>query len=301
MVFLVPASGVSAQVCTNRVVAVVNGECITMFELDQRAKPYMERFKGRQLSEREQEAVLDLKRNLLQQMVDNILLEQEIEKVEVDVTEPEIENRIREMRNKLEANGQTLENYMSLKNLDMEGLKEDIRMEILKQRLIGFWVRRKVVVTDQEVERYYEEHKSGYVKEKRVALRLLVTPETVSLAQLVDRIQGGELSFAEAVEIYSVGPGTEDGGYIGFLSWKDLAPEWKRALEGHKAGEMSEPFDVQGREAILQVVDLEAGELEPLEAVYEDIKTKLLEEKYSERLDEYLTSLRKKAVIDIKI
>lgn len=301
LILLAPVSGASAQVCANRVVAVVNGECITMFELDQRVKPYMQSFRGRELSEREQEAVLQLKRSMLKQMVDNLLLEQEIEKVDVDVTEAEIENRIRDMRGKLEANGQTLEDYMRIKNLDQDGLKADIRMEILKQRLIGFWVRRKVVVTDQEIERYYEEHKDNYVKEKKIALRIIMPPQTMPVAGLKQRIVNGELSFAEAADIYSQGPGVGDGGYIGLLNWKDLAPEWKDALEGRQEGELSDAFVTQGREAILQVVEIKAGEQEPLESVKDVIKQSLLEQKYTERLDEYLSSLRKKAVIDIKI
>lgn len=301
LLLLVTALSASAKEFSNRVVAVVNGEVITLFELNQRVRPFLERFKGRDLSDSEKAAVMQLKKKMLQQMIDDILLEQEIESVDVEISEAEIENNIRELRQKLNAEGKSLEDFMNLEGYDMNELKEQVRKEILKHKLIGFWVRRKVVVTEQEIEEYYKEHQSDYLQEKRISVRMIIIPQTMSATELRRRIQNGELSFAEAADIYSQGPGAGDGGYIGFLNWKDLAPEWKEALKGLKPDEISEPFVTQGMEALLKVVELEEGDIEPLEEVRDEIKKTFLERKFTERLDEYLTGLRNKAVIEIKI
>lgn len=301
LILVVAAFPATAKEFSNRVVAVVNGEVITLFELNQRMRPLLEQFKGRELTNDEKAALADLKKSVLEQMIDDVLLEQEISNVKIEISEAEIENRVRELRQKLNAEGRTLEEFIRLEGYDMDGLKEKVRKEILKHKLIGFWVRRKVVVTEQEIKEYYQNNQSDYSREKRIAVRMIITPESVSAVELRRRIQNGELSFVEAADIYSQGPGAGDGGYIGFLRWKDLAPEWKDALKGLNPGEISEPFMTQGLEAILKVVELEEGDVKPLEEVREDIKKIFLEKKFSERLDEYLTGLRDKAVIDIKI
>jgi peptidyl-prolyl cis-trans isomerase SurA len=295
------AAPAGARQYSNRIIAVINGEAITMFELNQRMRPFLNQIEGKDLNEAEQEAVRGLQKQVLDQMIDDILLEQEIEKIDIEVNESEIENRIRTMRQKLDAQGQTLDDFLRLEGYDMEELKSRIRDEILKHKLVGFWVRRKVVVTQEEIENYYEENKADYQQERRVAVRLIVPAESQPADQLRRRIVQGELSFDEAADIYSQGPGVGDGGYIGFLNWKDLAPEWKDALSGLEAGDVSRPFVTQGREALLQVVEIESGEAPPLEEVREEIKDEIFEKKYSEQLDEYIGGLREKAVIDIKI
>ena len=295
------AAPAGAREYSNRVIAVINGDIITKFELNQRMRPFLDQIKGKELNEAEQEAVRGLQKKMLDQMIDDILLEQEIEKIDIEVTEAEIENRIRTMRQKLDAQGQTLDDFLSLEGYDLEELKSRIRDEILKHKLVGFWVRRKVVVTREEIENYYEENKAEYQRERRVAVRLIVPAESQPTDELRRRIVQGELSFDEAADIYSQGPGVGEGGYIGFLNWKDLAPEWKDALSGLESGDISRPFVTQGREALLQVVEIESGEAPPLEEVREEIKDEIFEKKYSERLDEYIGGLREKAVIDIKI
>jgi peptidyl-prolyl cis-trans isomerase SurA len=292
---------VAAQQYSNRIVAVVNGEIITLFELNKRLKPYLEQFRGRQLSPKEKEAVMDMKRKALDRMIDDVLLEQEVSDVDMDVSEADIENRIRDLRRKLDSQGQNLEDFMRLEGHDMDSLREQVRKEILKHKLIGFWVRRKVMVTEDEIRNYYERHKSDYIREKKVGLRIIIPDGSMSADHLKRRISGGELSFADAADIYSQGPGVGEGGYIGFLNWDELAPDWKAALEGLETGDISDPFTIQGKEALLQVVEIKAGDLKPLEDVRDDIRKTILEKKYSERLDQYLGQLRDKAVIDVKL
>lgn len=54
--------------------------------------------------------------------------------------------------------------------MTQEQFKERTRQEIMKQRMIGYMVWRKVVVTDEEVAAYYEKHGRDFTAERTVDL-----------------------------------------------------------------------------------------------------------------------------------
>lgn len=294
-------TALAAQVL-DRVVAVVNGEIITMFDLDQRVTPFVERM-GAEVDQLTQDQMAEVRNHLLEAMVHEILMRQEIDRLQIEVTDVEVENRVRQVRERL---GLTESEF--LKKLRLEGLtydryKDDVRMEILRHRLIGVKVRRMVVVTQDEIEAYYEANKGDYVQERAVRLGLIVLPagEAGQADMVREKIRSGEMSFAEAAAAYSVGPGAGNGGDIGFLDWKDLSTEWRDALRGRQVGELSGIFSLEGADAFLLLKEDDGGDLRPLEAVRDEIQQKLQQPKYEERYKEYMGQLEQNAVIDIRL
>jgi peptidyl-prolyl cis-trans isomerase SurA len=118
--------------------------------------------------------------------------------------------------------------------------------------------------------------------------------------ELKAAIESGQMTFAQAADKHSQGPGVGHGGDIGFLAWKDLAPEWNEALRGLKPGQIAQPVRIQDFEGLLQVVSLKEGEELPLDAVREQIYQSLHEGKFEKVFQEYLKRQREKAVIEYK-
>ena len=295
------AAPVRAAETVDRIVAVVNGEIITLFEINQRVKPVLDRFRGRELGPEEKAAILNLKHEALQRMVDDILLKAEAEKYKLEVSETAVENQVREFRKANNLTQEQFEEQLKLEGTSTEEFAERMRLDILKHKLLGFMVRRKVMVTDEEITAYYETHKSDYVKDKRVRVGLIILPQGMPGLELKRRIEARELDFASAATIYSKGPGADQGGDIGVLDWKSLAPEWKQALDGLAQGEISDPVEIQGREALLTPLSTEGGDVQPLEVVTEEIRNAIYRVKVEERFNEYMEQLRGEAVIDIRL
>lgn len=298
-IFAAPA--VSRADTVDRIVAVVNGEIITLFELNERIKPVLERFRGRELGPEEKAAILKLKEQALQKMVDDILLQKEAARFQLDASETAVDNEVRGFRLK---NGLTEEQFneqLKLEGTTSEEFRDRVRRDILKHKLLSFMVRRKVVVTQEEIQARYEAHSQDYVKDKRVGVGIIVLPAGMPALEIKRRIESGETDFATAASTYSQGPGKEQGGDIGELEWKSLAPQWKQALDGLGQGQVSEPIDIQGREALLTVLYQSGGEVQPLEAVTEEIRGVIMRQKLEERFNEYMEQLRTEAVIDIRL
>src|SRR5262245_29124186 len=92
-----------------------------------------------------------------------------------------------------------------------------------------------------------------YAQTERPVLRLILAPSQTEAARIRALLQAGE-SFEDLARKYSVDPSSSTGGYLGAVSVSDLRPEFKRALEGLKPGEVTGVIQVGDRFALLQVL-----------------------------------------------
>lgn len=295
------ARPVAAAEVVDRIVAVVNGDIITMFELNNHLKPMLDRFRGKELSLEEKKAIAKMREDILDKLVDEMLLKQQVEKLKLSATKVEVDQALETFRKRNGLDKEQFAQELKLEGMTMDEFREKIRDDILKHRLLGFMVRRKVVVSDEEAKAYYEEHKQDYVQDKKVGLSVILAPNILEARQLAQRLEKGELTFDDAARLYSQGPNPEQGGDMGKLAWRELAPDWRSALDGLEVGDISEPFAFRAFGAILKVNDLSGGEVAPFESVAEEIREKLFQEQAEERFEEYMDKLRSEAVIEIKL
>lgn len=294
-------TGAVAETIVDRIVAVANGEIITLFDLDERLKPMLARFEGKPMGEAEQRAVRDLRRQLLDAMVDDILINQEAERLGVEVSDVEVENQIKQVRQRNGLTPEQFEDQLLLEGMTREMYTRKVREDILKHRIIGFMVKRKVVITDEEIEAYYNAHPEEFRREKTVRLSLLVVDTKEQAETLRARIVGGEIGFADAARQYSVGPYASDGGSIGGMAWQDLGPEWKQAVSGLDEQEIASPFELNGKWVLLRLDGTASSGTNSLDAVREEIREQLYRPRLEERFKEYMEELRSKAVVDVRL
>jgi len=290
----------AADVLVDGVVAVVNGMIITKYDFDERMRPVYERTRGRQLSTDEISQITALRQKILQQLVDDLLIQQDAERYKLTISDAEVEKQIKEFIAKRNLSEAEFKKQLELQRMSREDFDRNMRRDMIRHRLIGGVVSSKVVVTDSEVEQRYNERKAEFSKDSMVQLAIILVPANMSASDLKSEIESGKMTFAEAAQKYSQGPGAGIGGDIGFIAWKDLAPEWNAALGGLKPGEITPPVKVQEFVGLLQVISLKEGEELPLDSVREQIYQSLQEAKFEKVFQEYMQKLRDKAVIDYR-
>jgi len=299
--FLTLGAAPAKSEVVDRIVAVVNGELITLFELNQRVKPYLERFRGKELGQKEKETILQMKKDVLDKMIEDILIKQRAEEYGIEVTDMEVQNRVRRIKNRNQMTEEKFRQELKRQGMTMEEFSQKIREDILKHRLISAMVKRKVVVTDEEIKEYYEEHKADYSREKKVKLNLILLPDSVKAEEIFEKIKQGKISFAKAAAEYSVGPQPKEGGDLGYVDWASMNADFKEALEGKEKGDVTPPFEFKDKTALLKISDFQAGETKPLSEVKNEISDQIYKDKFSRQYDEYLSQLRENAVIDIRL
>lgn len=295
------APAYSSQV-VDRIVAVVNGQIITLSELDDNTMPMLERMQAQGYSLLEQEQALpEIRRQILDKMVNDILLVQEAESLGLEVSEVEVEAYINQFKTE-----NSLTEDMLLAQLQYEGLTRTeyearVRDTMLRTRLLQLMVRRKVVVTNQDVEEYFQEHMDEYASDMSINVSVLVMQDLDELRTVREQVQEGDVTFADAVRANSVGPDAENGGAMGDFRVRDLSDDWKEAVAGLQAGDVSEPLAVDGRFALLYVNSVDIRGDVTLADVQEEIFQTIEDARLNELLVDYLDELKGKAIIDIRL
>lgn len=292
LLFFLVGFGQAAQV-VDRIVAVVNGEIITLQDLQRQLRLAVGQTPDPATAERLAPQVLDA-------MIDDIVLRQEAQRLGIEVSDSEVENEVRQFKVRRRLSDEDFERSLRLQGLTPEQFKERSREDIVKHRIIGYMVRRKVVVTQEEIDAYLERNRSELTTERVVTLQMVVLADRDSASQLRRALDSGEMGIDEAVERYSVGPRAEKG-VMADVRWRELDDPWREGLRDLGVGQLSEPFLVQDRWVIVKLLDRRDGERQETAAVEEEVREALMRPKLEERFKEYMNGLRSRAIIQKKL
>ena len=152
------------------------------------------------------------------------------------------------------------------------------------------------LVSDEEIQKYYDEHQKEY--ERATARHILIGagPETgLSDAQakakadeIRARLQKGE-DFAALAKAHSSDPGSkEDGGLLQPFTRGTMVPEFEQATFTMKENEISQPVKTRFGYHIIQTQKIETPALV-------DVKEEIAESLRPQRLEAFVEELKKQA------
>ncbi|MGD9610292.1 MAG: SurA N-terminal domain-containing protein [Desulfovibrionaceae bacterium] len=303
----------------DRVVAVVNGKLITLFDVNARVTDLLQRTQGVAFKPDDPRNV-ELQKQVLESLINDILIEQEAARLKVTVSETELDSQIDDLKKKNNLTQQQLQTELLKEGMTLKDFREKLRKDNVKKRLLGYMVHRKAMVTDEEVREYYEQNKGSLPSQvsllgPRVSggIGFIMVPTKKDAEELRKKISAGGLSFADAAKRYSIGPGKEQGGSLGDVQLKDLAPPLREALAAVPEGQVTEPVLLDGRAVLLIRTKpgqpAKAAPAKPAPSAtdpsFDSVKDKIQEILYQQKVEklfqDYISNLRSKAVIDIRM
>src|SRR6202140_2398914 len=306
-----PDSGKTVE----EIIARVNNEIITRSEYDKARQAAEDdaRSECQNLCtpEQLQIAIEDRQKNTLRDLVDQSLLVQRAKDMGVSV-EPELIKKLDAIRteNKL-ASMEELEKAVSGQpGMNWEDFKNNIRSTLLTQRVISSEVGSHITISDEEVTKYYEAHKTEFVRPEQVALReIVVSTEGKKPEDLPDlkkkaetalkRVQDGE-DFGEIAKRLSNGSTKSQGGYLGIYKRGELSKELEDKVFMMKRKELTEVMETKQGFLVLQVLEhYDEGE-QSLAKVKNEIMDKLYGGRMEPAMREYLKTLREQSYVVIK-
>jgi peptidyl-prolyl cis-trans isomerase C len=169
--------------------------------------------------------------------------------------------------------------------------KEEIVFNKLRNDILD-----TVKVTEPELIKYYDDHKSSYMEPGRVNIREIFVRTKNEADQLIDRIKKGE-DFDKLAQKYSVRTwAAKRGGEFGFFGNGMHGEIGNRALSMN-AGELTGPIEIEdealGRGfSIFQVISKKERRFKTLEEAKTIVQRNLLEKKRNDVLNRFLDSLR---------
>ena len=302
VIFFMTAFGAQAAQI-NKVAAVVNGQVITMFDLQKNAVPDLMRARVNPNDPAQAKAVDAILRKALDGMIMDILIVQEAKRLKVTISPSDVDAEIAKIMKGNNLNKQQFEEKLAQQKTSTAELRKNIEKSMIRQRIMAMEVGRRVLVTPEEIKAYYEAHKDTMYDRTGLHMALLVYHPSANASALAAQIKSGAISFVEVARKYSIAPNKENGGDMGVVEWDKLNPEWEARLSNMKPGDVTEVFDLQGRKAQVRLYRPGGSDLKLLtfEQARPMIDGILRQPKAMERFEDYTTQLRSRAVIDIRM
>jgi peptidyl-prolyl cis-trans isomerase SurA len=280
----------------NKILATVDGEPITLYQLKQ--------YSDRNLRTR-QGPVLDQSQTLEALITDKVI-EKEASDKGIIVRDEDIDRYIDGIKERNHLTDEQLQQALTAQGLSMDSYRIQVREDIQKAQLINREIRGKVNVTPEEVERYYKAHLTEYSTPERMQVAHILfhldpnpTPDqvvamTAKAEEVRGRITKGA-DFAEMAKQYSDDPSGKDGGDLGWFKHGEMLDEIEKVADKLKIGEVSEPVRTKAGIHLIKLEGREGASHENLSELQDQIKQQLYNAALEDRFEKWLTDeLRKR-------
>ena len=305
------ASIAIAAELVDRIVAVVNEDVISLYELNRQTEPYVEKIKSSQYpGETENQLIFEVRSNILQRLIDQKLAEQELQRKNITVSENEIDNAIERIKEAQSLTDEDLKKALQARQINYEEYREQTRKQILRAKLVNQEVRSKIVITEDDIRQYYERHKEEYTGERKYHLRNIFTrfdPNSDesdrqfalrTFETILTELENGK-PFDELAKTYADSSGTFESSDLGFYKIEDLAENLREFIKDRQAGEFTPIITGDFGYQIIYVQNIvEAGGKTYQDAAPE-IQAKLYNQVIDEKYQAWLQSLRDRSHIKI--
>ena len=233
----------------DRIIAVVNDEAITAFELRARLATVERQLRGQNVQLPPRDV---LERQLLERMITDRVQLQFAKETGLRISDIELDSA---MRRVAESNRLSLQDFRA--TLERDGVawakfREEVRDEIVLSRLREREVESRILVSDGEIDNYLvnpDQSGSASNVEVQTAHIVIRVPEQASPDQLMrigararaalEQIRRGE-SFAKVAASYSDAPDGLSGGVMGSRPLDRLPALYADAVKDLKPGEVSD-------------------------------------------------------------
>jgi len=319
-----------ADTVVEEIIARVNNEIVTRTEYI-RSRDQLKQEIQQQDAANADRSFAERQRDVLRDLIDQQLLLQKAKDLGI-TGDTELIKKLDEMRKEMKLESmEELEKAAEAQGASYEDFKQNLRNQIVTQRVIGQEVGSKLAMNKEEEKKFYEEHKAEMEQPEQVRLsEILIAPKVpvkpaagadaakpepplspeddpqaaleaakAKAEDLLDQIHKGA-KFADLAKKYSDGGSAKEGGDLSYFKRGTMAKELDDKVFALKAGEVTDVVRTKQGYVILQVVEHQMAGIPTMKEVEPRIQDALYMQKLQPALRGYLTTLREQAFIDIK-
>jgi peptidyl-prolyl cis-trans isomerase SurA len=316
-----------ADTVVEEIIARVNNQIVTRTEYV-RSRDQLKQEVQQQDAANADKAFAERQKDVLRDLIDQQLLLQKGKDLGI-TGDTELIKRLDEMRKEMKLESmEELEKAAEAQGASYEDFKQNLRNQIITQRVIGQEVGQKLSLNKEDEKKFYEQHRAEMEQPESVRLsEILIAPkmpvkpapaagekaappteeETASALEaakaqaedLLDQFHKGA-KFADLAKKFSNGPSAKDGGDLQRFKRGELSKELEDKVFALKPGEVTDVIRTKQGYVILQATDHQAAGIPTLKEAEPRIQDALYMQKLQPALRAYLGTLREEAYIDIK-
>ncbi len=303
----------------DRVVAIVEDDIITLSELRENSEEFFERIR-RSAPENEIEAALEeAEQRVLSRLIDQRLISQQATKANVRISDEELEQNYTNNLRRMGISHDEFAEKLEESGLSMEKYKNDLQNQLLRDKLVSYEVRSKIIITEEMIKEHYNTEYSGKLEDDGYYLLQIgfIWGSSDEIQQSEELLQADKerarqeaqearqqllngADFAELARRKSELPSASDGGDLGVFHKDEMAPYMRDAIVSLDTGEITPVLETPGTFQIFKVLSRRQGEIVekvPFEAVKEEIRKKLFEEKFETEYRSWVETIKQNSYV----
>jgi peptidyl-prolyl cis-trans isomerase SurA len=296
----------------DRVAATVGDDLITLGELVERAGEEYQRAEALPAGPEREAARRKALRRAFDDVVTEKLLAAQATELGLEATDPQVDAALEDVKKRNGLDDARLDAALAQQGLDRPAFRRQLKANLEVYNLLGYKVRNKVKVTDEDLRNYYQRHEGEFAGEEEVRVRHIFLPlaegapaadEAKARAQAekaLQRLAAGE-DFAAVAREVSKGPGAQDGGDLGWLRRGVVQKALEDAAFSLKAGQVSPIVRFGPGLHLLKVEERRRGGAKTFEEAKEEIRERLGNEQLDAYRGQYIEELRRGASLDVRL
>jgi peptidyl-prolyl cis-trans isomerase SurA len=244
--------------------------------------------------------------------IDVMLIRLKLESLGDSVTDNEVRGVIKKI---VSGNNLTEDEFkaaLEREGLNFESYRTNLLEEMEKSRIIRALKRKVVLVTDDEVKRYYVDNRDRYTRHYKVDLKILSFPlpdssKKTALIRFRELISGAERLVSggadiEEVKAYLHGKGVSiETSSTGLMSVDDLSGDLKKEVSRLATEETSSSLIVGERMVFVKVKERKEGEIVPFNEVKDSIREELVGRRSNVAIKDILKELHQSSYIEVHL
>jgi peptidyl-prolyl cis-trans isomerase SurA len=234
-------------VLLDRVIAIVNDEALTQFDVNQQKRVVLEQMKAQKVTPPAPDV---LEKQLLDRLITERVLMQVAKETGIRVDDTQVERTIARIAQDNKLSAEDFRKAVEQEGMPFSKYREDVRNEIMVQRLRDREVEGRVNVSDAEVDHFLATvaSQAGGDVEYRLSHVLVLVPEQASPDQIEARLRRAEealrqiragADFGQVAAGFSDAPDALQGGTLGWRAPARLPTVFADPVRGLKPGEVS--------------------------------------------------------------
>lgn len=294
------------------IIAKINGDIITRTEIERsRRQMFADAARSATKGPEIEKLVKEREKDILRDRIDQLLLIQKGKELNINV-DAEISKNLADIQRQLGiADPEKFQEAVKQQTgLPYEDYKNEMRNSMLTQRVIRQEVGGRINIPRAELQKYYDEHKTEFVREDRVFLSEIFISSGKDGAgaaaaekkakDLVARTKKGE-RFGELARDNSDADSAKNFGELGGYKREDLKKEIADLVFEQNRGYVTDPpIKSDTGFLILRVDERHRPGQASFDEVENIIQEKLYMPRFQPKIREYLTQLRQDAFLEIK-
>ena len=247
---LIPS--LSAGKVVDQIVGSVNGEVITLSDLDE-AMPRCGKAnilaEGNPLDK--EIRLHQARREVLSMLIEEKLLQKQASQLNITVGDEDVKKAIEKMKEDGHLDDAQLTKMLAAQGFSLEGYHHFLTVQIERAKLVDVFIRSKISMSEEKLREYYQSHEDQYRSPEVKVSEILIqvpsdaTPQDWETAktkmhEVLQRIQKGA-TFEEMATLYSDDKASaHSGGDLGFFTKGEMTPLLEGVVFNLKVGALSE-------------------------------------------------------------